>query len=142
MHSKRTTRLDVSPFGSHHLEGMIFSGCAFSLALFLGRLIHCLFLRGDSTVLSVYVITMENQDTNTLTEDDEKKSAGGGGSTAGLESKALVWRITTRKFDSAKPEWMYAQVAVNPETSYRVSLFLLTWHFNLPTDTFFSAGSI
>src|SRR5699024_10687156 len=77
--------------------------------------------RGDSTVLSVYVITMENQDTNTLTEDDEKKSGMGSlGSTAGLESKTLVWRITTRKFDSAKPEWMYAQVAVSPETSYRV----------------------
>lgn len=85
------------------------------------------FGRGDSTVLSVYVITMENQDaTNTLTEDDDKKSGGGGGggagsgSASGLESKALVWRITTRKFDSAKPEWMYAQVAVVPETPYRV----------------------
>lgn len=78
-------------------------------------------------MLSVYVITMENQDaTNTLTEDDDKKSGGGGGggagsgSASGLESKALVWRITTRKFDSAKPEWMYAQVAVVPETLYRV----------------------
>ena len=71
-------------------------------------------------MLSVYVITMENQDTNTLTEDDDKKSGNPSGSTSGLESKALVWRITTRKFDSAKPEWMYAQVAVSPETSFRV----------------------
>lgn len=74
-------------------------------------------------MLSVYVITLENQDaTNTLTEEDDKKSGAGGGSgsASGLESKALVWRITTRKFDSAKPEWMYAQVAVVPETSYRV----------------------
>ncbi|KAJ6225385.1 hypothetical protein RDWZM_003930 [Blomia tropicalis] len=81
------------------------------------------FGRGDSTVLSVYVITLENQETNSLSEDDEKKSGGGVGGSGqpmGLESKALVWRITTRKFDSSKPEWMYAQVAVSPETSYRV----------------------
>ena len=78
-------------------------------------------------MLSVYVITIENQETNSLTEDDEKKSTnvqGGTNSNLGLETKTLVWRITTRKFDSSKPEWMYAQVAVNPETSYRVRLFL------------------
>ena len=73
--------------------------------------------------MSVYVITLENQETNSLSEDDEKKSGGGVGGSGqpmGLESKALVWRITTRKFDSSKPEWMYAQVAVSPETSSRV----------------------
>lgn len=74
-------------------------------------------------MLSVYVITLDNQDVNSLTEDDEKKSGGGSaGSNLGLESKALVWRITTRKFDSSKPEWIYAQVAVNPDTPFRVFL--------------------
>lgn len=70
-------------------------------------------------MLSVYVITLDNQEGNSLTEDDEKRNQQSGNS-IGLESKTLVWRVTTRKFDSSKPEWIYAQVAVSPDSVFRV----------------------
>lgn len=47
-------------------------------------------------------------------------SNGNGGSSNGLETKTLVWRITTRKLDSIKPEWIYAQVAITLEGTYRI----------------------
>lgn len=72
--------------------------------------------------MSVYIITTEASETNALTEEEDKKSSAGsgGGSAGGLETKTLIWRITTRKFDSIKPEWIYAQVAIGVDTSYRV----------------------
>lgn len=81
---------------------------------------------GDSTVLSVYIITTDAAETNALTEEEDKKPSGSsnsgasGSSSGGLETKTLIWRITTRKFDSIKPEWIYAQVAIGVEGSYRV----------------------
>lgn len=83
--------------------------------------------RGDSTVLSVYVITMDQKEgTNALSEEGEgepapaKPKPSPSNGQAGLETKTLVWRITTRKLDSVKPEWIYAQVSVTSELVFRI----------------------
>ncbi|XP_027199540.2 LOW QUALITY PROTEIN: MAM and LDL-receptor class A domain-containing protein 1-like [Dermatophagoides pteronyssinus] len=85
------------------------------------------FGRGDSTVLSVYVITMDQKEgTNALSEEGESEPAPAkpkpspSNGQAGLETKTLVWRITTRKLDSVKPEWIYAQVSVTSELVFRI----------------------
>lgn len=36
------------------------------------------------------------------------------------EIKTLLWRMSTRRFDTTRPEWIYGQVTVASETPYRV----------------------
>lgn len=59
---------------------------------------------------------------NALNEDEEneKPKPSTNNVQPGLEIKTLVWRITTRKLDAVKPEWIYAQVSVTSEFIYRI----------------------
>lgn len=77
------------------------------------------------------MITSDSKDgSNQLSEDggedgaqnngNPKASKGQSNGSQGLETKTLVWRITTRKLESIKPEWIYAQVSVAMETPYRI----------------------
>ncbi|OTF74473.1 hypothetical protein BLA29_011822 [Euroglyphus maynei] len=68
---------------------------------------------------------MEQKDTtkDALSEDGESekpKPSSTNNGQPGLETKTLVWRITTRKLDAVKPEWIYAQVSVTSEFVYRI----------------------
>ncbi|CAG2108770.1 unnamed protein product [Medioppia subpectinata] len=37
-----------------------------------------------------------------------------------IETKNLLWRMSTRRFDTSRPEWIYGQLAINSEIPYRI----------------------
>lgn len=57
----------------------------------------------------------QRADSEEETESKEKKP----GSLV-VESKTLLWRMSTRRFDTSRPEWIYGQVTINSENPYRV----------------------
>lgn len=61
-------------------------------------------------------MTQQRADSEEETESKEKKP----GSLV-VESKTLLWRMSTRRFDTSRPEWIYGQVTINSENPYRVS---------------------
>lgn len=75
-------------------------------------------IRGESTLMSVSLVTQDSGETAALQEEGDKRTSGSNGLM--IESKTLLWRMSTRRFDTSRPEWIYGQVAINSETPYRV----------------------
>lgn len=71
--------------------------------------------------MSVSLVTQDTAESAALQEDGDKRSnAPIGGNALTVETKNLLWRLSTRRFDTSRPEWIYGQVSISSEISYRV----------------------
>lgn len=68
------------------------------------------FGRGDATTLSVVFILVETVEADS--PDQKAKETDG--------AKTVLWRISTRRLDTTRSEWIYGQVSVPTESPYRV----------------------
>jgi hypothetical protein len=78
-----------------------------------------IYKRGETTSMSVSMVTQEGAESGALQEESDKK-ANGGPNALTIETKNLLWRMSTRRFDTSRPEWIYGQLAINSEIAYRV----------------------
>lgn len=106
--------LNVWAFGSHLLEGLLtIETRTYSPPLWLSL------IRGETTSMSVSMVTQDNADSGVPPEESDKKVNGGPNGLT-IETKNLLWRMSTRRFDTSRPEWIYGQLAINSEIAYRV----------------------
>ncbi|CAG2170061.1 unnamed protein product [Oppiella nova] len=77
------------------------------------------FGRGETTLMSVSMVTQGDAEGNPPPEETDKKGNGGPNALT-IETKSLLWRMSTRRFDTSRPEWIYGQLAINSETPYRI----------------------
>jgi hypothetical protein len=73
--------------------------------------------------MSVSIVTQETAESAPLQEESDKRTSANtpiGGNGLTLETKNLLWRMSTRRFDTSRPEWIYGQLTINSETPYRV----------------------
>ena len=85
-----------------------------------GSVIKLFLQRGETTSMSVSMATQDNTEAGAPAEELDKRTNGGPNGLS-IETKNLLWRMSTRRFDTSRPEWIYGQVAINSENPYRVS---------------------
>jgi len=67
------------------------------------------------------MVTQDTAESAALQEETEKRSnTPTNGNALTVETKNLLWRMSTRRFDTSRPEWIYGQVAITSEIPYRV----------------------
>jgi hypothetical protein len=80
-------------------------------------------IRGESTILSVSIVTQETAESAPLQEESDKRTSSNtpiSGTGLTIETKNLLWRMSTRRFDTSRPEWIYGQLTITSEAPYRV----------------------
>lgn len=92
------------------------------------------FGRGDNSVLSVYLIKMEDSgessdatsgntnagSTSASTDKKDDTSATNTDEKSENSNKVLLWTITSRLLDTRRNIWYYAQTSINAETDHQV----------------------